>query len=140
MKTIPKPLVMANQWTIVLSVLIALLSQSAWILFIPLIANLSSLLFGFHPILVIVKRFLSKPANAYIQEDYAQLRFNQWLAVGFLFVASVSYLLNWSLLFNIFTIMVGLAALVAILGFCIGCFVRFQYQQWKYRRNNSTAH
>ena len=135
MKTIPKPLVMANQWTIVLTVIIALLTQSAWILFIPLIANLSSLLTGFHPILVIVKRLLAKPVNQYIQEDYAQLRFNQWLAVGFLFVASLSFLLNWTILFNIATLMVGIAALIAILGFCIGCFVRFQYQQWSYRRN-----
>lgn len=137
MKTIPKPLVMANQWTIVLSVIIALVTQSAWILLLPLIANLSSLLTGFHPILVIIKQFLSKPAHAYLQEDYAQLRFNQWLAVGFLFIATISFLLNWSILFNVATIMVGLAALIAILGFCIGCFVRFQYQQWNYRRKKS---
>lgn len=135
MKTIPKPLVMANQWTIVISVIIALLTQSAWVLLIPLFANLSSLVTGFHPILVLIKRFLSKPANQYPQEDYAQLRFNQWLAVGFLSVASLSYLLNWIILFNVATIMVGLAAVIAILGFCIGCFIRFQYQQWSYRRN-----
>ena len=139
MRTIPKPLVMANQWTIVLSVIIALVTQSAWILFIPLIANLSSLLTGFHPILVIVKRSLPKPANQYVQEDYAQLRFNQWLAVGFLFVSSSSFLLNWTLLFNIATIMVGFAAFIAILGFCVGCFLRFQYQQWNYRRKKSAA-
>lgn len=140
MKTIPKPLVMANQWTIVLSVIIALITQSPWILFVPLIANLSSLLTGIHPILIIVKRFLSKPLNEYIQEDYAQLKFNQWLAVSFLFVASVSYFMNWTLLFNIATVMVGLAALIAIFGFCIGCFIRFQYQQWNYRRKNSSTY
>lgn len=139
MKTIPKPLVMANQWTIVVSVIIALLTQSAWILLIPLVANLSSLLTGFHPILIVLKRFLVKPDKKYIQEDYAQLRFNQWLAVGFLFVASISFLLNWSVAFNLFTIMVGLAALIAILGFCIGCFVRFQYQQWNYKRKKSAT-
>lgn len=140
MKTIPKPLVMLNQWTIVLSVIIALLTQSAWILLIPLVANLSSLLTGFHPILVVAKRwFLSKPASQYMQEDYAQLRFNQWLAVGFLLVATISYFLNWSLLFNIATIMVGLAASIAIAGFCIGCFIRFQFQQWNYRRKKSVA-
>ncbi|WP_419960223.1 DUF4395 domain-containing protein [Psychrobacillus sp. BM2] len=137
MKTIPKPLVMVNQWTIVLSVIIALLSQSAWILLIPLVANLSSLLIGFHPILFVAKRFLSKSANQYMQEDYAQLKFNQWLAVSFLSVASISFLLGWSLLFNLATIMVGLAASIAIAGFCIGCFIRFQFQQWNYRRKNS---
>ncbi|NYF24866.1 DUF4395 domain-containing protein [Sporosarcina sp. JAI121] len=137
MRSIPKPLVMANQYTIIISVVIALMTQSAWVLLIPLIANLSSLLIGFHPILAIVKRFLTKPTNQYIQEDYAQLRFNQWLAVGFLLTASVSFLLDWSILFNVATIMVGIAALIATLGFCIGCFIRFQYQQWSYRRKNS---
>lgn len=136
-KTIPKPLVMVNQWTIVLSVIISLITQSVWILLIPLVANVSSLLTGVHPILLIAKRFLSKPTTQYIQEDYAQLRFNQWLAVAFLVVASISFLLNWSLLFNIATVMVGLAASVAIAGFCIGCFVRFQFQQWNYRRKKS---
>lgn len=139
MKTIPKPLVMVNQWTIVLSVIIALVTQSMWILLIPLVANLSSLLIGFHPILMVAKKFLTKPGNQYIQEDYAQLRFNQWLAVGFLFIASISFLLNWSLLFNIATIMVGLAASIAIAGFCIGCFIRFQFQQWNYRRKKSAV-
>ena len=140
MKTIAKPLVMANQWTIVLAVIIALLTQSAWILLIPLLANLSSLLFGFHPILFLMKMFfLRKPMSQYIQEDYDQLRFNQWLAVGFLLVGSISDLLNWSILFNIATVMVGLAASIAIMGFCIGCFMLFQYHQWKYRRRKSAT-
>lgn len=139
MKTIPKPLVMINQWTIVISVIISLITQTAWILLIPLVANISSLLIGFHPILVVAKRFLSKSANQYIQEDYAQLRFNQWLAVGFLLVASISFLLNWSILFNTAAIMVGLAASIALAGFCIGCFVRIQFQQWNYRRKKSAV-
>ena len=137
MKTIPKPLVLANQWTIVLSVVLSLITQTAWILLIPLISCLLGLLAGFNPVLAIVKQFLTKPANQYEQEDYEQLQFNQWLAVGFLVIACVSFLMNWTVLFNIATIMVGIAALVAILGFCIGCFIRFQYQQWTYRRKKS---
>ena len=80
MKTIPKPLVMANQWTIVLTVIIALLSQSAWILLIPLIANLSSLLTGFHPILVLVKRFLvSQLINTFKKTTRSYDLTNGWL-------------------------------------------------------------
>lgn len=139
MKTIPKPLVLANQWTIVLSVVIALITQSAWILLIPLLSCILSLFTGFHPILAIVKRFLSKPANLYVQEDYIQLKFNQWLAVGFLLIACIGFLMNWIILFNVATIMVGIAALLAILGFCIGCVMRFQYQQWTYRRKKSST-
>lgn len=139
MKTIPKPLVLANQWTIVMSVVLSLITQTAWILLIPLISCLLGLLAGFNPILAVVKKFLTKPANQYVQEDYDQLQFNQWLAVGFLVIACISYLMKWTVLFNIATVMVGIAALVAILGFCVGCFIRFQYQQWTYRRKKSAA-
>lgn len=139
MKTIPKPLVLANQWTIVLSVVISLITQSAWILIIPLVSCLLSLFTGFNPVLALVKQFLSKSPDQYEQEDYDQLQFNQWMAVGFLLVATISFFMNWSVLFNISTVMVGIAALVAIMGFCIGCFIRFQYQQWNYRRKKSAA-
>lgn len=139
MKTIPKPLVLANQWTIVLSVVISLITQSAWILIIPLVSCLLSLFTGFNPVLALVKQFLSKSPDQYEQEDYEQLQFNQWLAVGFLLIATISFFMNWSVLFNIATVMVGLAALVAIMGFCIGCFIRFQYHQWNYRRKKSAT-
>jgi hypothetical protein len=139
MKTIPKPLVLANQWTIVVSVVLSLITQTAWILLIPLISCLLGLLAGVNPILAVVKKFLTKPANQYVQEDYDQLQFNQWLAVGFLVIACISYFMKWTVLFNIATIMVGIAALVAILGFCVGCFIRFQYQQWMYRRKKSAV-
>ncbi len=139
LKTIPKPLVLANQWTIVVSVVLSLITQTVWILLIPLISCVLGLLAGFNPILAVVKKFLSKPANQYFQEDYDQLQFNQWLAVGFLVIACISYYMKWTVLFNIATIMVGIAALVAILGFCVGCFIRFQYQQWAHRRKKSAA-
>lgn len=137
MKTIPKPLVLATQWTIVLSVVIALITQNAWILLLPLVSCLVSIFFGFHPIMLIVKRFLKKPLNQYLQEDPAQLKFNQWMALSFLLIAVVSYVLDWKMLFNVASMMVGMAALVAILGFCIGCFIRFQFQQYQYRRKNA---
>jgi hypothetical protein len=134
MNTIPKPLVLANQWTIVLAVVIALMTQIAWILLVPLISCLLSVFFGIHPVMNIVKKFLRKPLNEYVQEDKDQLKFNQWMAISFLTIAVVSYSFKLMLLFNIATIMVGVAALVAILGFCIGCFIRFQFQQWQYKR------
>ncbi|MFX3675104.1 MAG: DUF4395 domain-containing protein [Paenisporosarcina sp.] len=136
MKTIPKPLVLANQWTIVLSVVVAIITQSAWILIFPLVCCLLSIFVKFHPVMSIVKGFLKKPLSQYIQEDPFQLQFNQWMALSFLIVAVVSYVMNWTILFNVASILVGIAALVAILGFCIGCFIRFQYQQWQFRRKN----
>ncbi|AYC30827.1 DUF4395 domain-containing protein [Paenisporosarcina cavernae] len=136
MQTIPKPLVLANQWTIVLSVLAALIFQNHWILIVPLVFGISQLAFGFHPIMKITKLFLSKPLNTYIQEDRDQQKFNQYIALTFLTIAIVSGIFHFTILSIISTIMVGLAAFIAIMGFCVGCFIRFQYQQWKYRRKN----
>ncbi len=134
MNTIPEPLVLANQWTIVLSVVIALLTQNVWILLFPLIFCLLSVFLKFHPMMILVKKFLKKPLNQYQQEDRSQLQFNQWMAISFLIVAVISYMLNWMILFNVATVMVGMAALIAIFGFCIGCFIRYRYQQWQFRR------
>lgn len=138
MKTIPKPLVTLNQWIIVIAVIAALSKQSAWPLWIPFLANGISLLTGFHPILAPAKKLLKKPLHSYPQEDVGQLRFNQMMAVGFLAAAIAGGLFGIPVLFVAASIMVGLAASIALAGFCIGCFIRFQYQQWKYRRSLSS--
>lgn len=138
MKTIPQPLVTLNQWIIVGAVVIALLTQTVWPLLVPFIANGMSLAFGYHPILAPAKRLLKKPMSSYIQEDVAQLRFNQMMAVGFLALAIAGALLGSTVLFVAASLMVGIAAAVALAGFCVGCFIRFQYQQWKYRKSISS--
>ena len=133
--SIPLPLVRANQWTIVLSVLLTLFTGVYWFLLIPLLSGIGGLFFQFNPVMRIVKTFLKKNPSEYIQEDQQQQNFNQVIAVACLTIAFISALLGFKILFYIFTIMVGLAAFVAILGFCVGCFIHFQYNQYKYRRS-----
>lgn len=36
--------------------------------------------------------------------------------------------------------MVGIAATVAILGFCIGCFIHYQWRMYTYRRKQAELH
>jgi len=133
--SIPLPLVRANQWTIVLSVLLTLFTGVYWFLLIPLLSGIGGLFFQFNPVMRIAKTFLKKNPSEYIQEDQQQQNFNQVIAVACLTIAFISALLGFKILFYIFTIMVGLAAFVAILGFCVGCFIHFQYNQYKYRRS-----
>jgi Domain of unknown function (DUF4395) len=134
MNTIPKPLVLTNQWFIVLSVAAAWVSGSGWFLLIPLISGLMGLLFKFNPIMKTAKLFLRKNPSEYIPEDFEQQQFNQMIAVICLGLGFLGYMMNWLTLAYIFTAMVALAAFVAILGFCVGCFIRFQWQQYRYRR------
>ena len=135
MTTIPRPMVRVNQWSIIISVILSILTQQIWILWIPLSAGLSSLLFKVHPIMLLAKAFLKKPLESYVQEDVQQQRFNQILAVTMLSASVLSYMLNWVILSYVFAMMVFLACAIAIGGFCIGCFIYYQISQYKYRRS-----
>ncbi|MGP7819800.1 DUF4395 domain-containing protein [Niallia sp. 01092] len=135
LNTIPRPLVRTNQWVIFSVTLISLLTEQYWILVIPLIAGLFGLLFHWNPIMRIAKLFLKKNPQTYVQEDVDQQQFNQLIAVICLGGGLLSFSIGWTILGYIFTIMVGLASIVAILGFCIGCFIRFQWKQYQFRRS-----
>ena len=133
--SIPKPLVRTNQWFIFLSVVLTWISGLEWLLAIPLAAGLSGLLFHFNPIMKAARLFLRKADSAYIPEEYAQQQFNQLIAVICLAGGLISFLAGWNIAGYLFTAMVAAASFIAILGFCIGCFIRFQWQQYRHRRS-----
>ncbi|MGV2939084.1 DUF4395 domain-containing protein [Mesobacillus sp. LC4] len=133
-RTVPRPLVRTNQWFIVISVISTWLTGFEWILALPLLAGISGLLFGNNPVMRIASAFLSKKKSDYIPEDWDQQQFNQKIAVGCLTGGLIAYAAGLTLLGHIFTIMVALAAFIAILGFCIGCFIRFQWSKYKHKK------
>jgi membrane-associated HD superfamily phosphohydrolase len=130
---IPKPLVQTNQIFMVLSVLVGILFHHAW-LWLPFLIGVYTLLTKLNPIILFSKRFLSKPSNQYIQEDKDQQIFNQWIATICLGLALLSFYFNWTAAGYAFSIMVMLAAGIALMGFCIGCFIRYQFIMWRHRR------
>lgn len=134
-RSIPRPLVRTNQWVIFLSVVTALVTGQEWILALPLIAGLLGLLFNFNPVMRMAKLFLKKDLSTYIPEEHSQQQFNQLIAVVCLGLGLSSFLLDWNIAGYVFTIMVGLASFIAILGFCIGCFILYQWKQYTYRRS-----
>ena len=82
----------------------------------------------------IAKRFLKKDPEEYVPEDWEQQQFNQKIAVICLGAGFISFLLGWKTVGYVFTIIVATAAFVAILGFCIGCFIHYQWKMYKYKR------
>ena len=139
-KGIPRPLVKTNQSFIVISVLAALLTGAYWILALPLAAGLSGLLFGYNPVIKLAAKFLTKERSAYVLEDPEQQQFNQGIAVFCLAGGLISFLAGWTVAAYIFTVMVAVAATVAILGFCIGCFIHYQWRMYTYRRKQAAIH
>ncbi len=135
MNTIPRPLVRLNQTFVATNAILYLLTSHLVFLVLPIIIGFTSVLINYNPLFVIGKKFLKKPMFDYIQEDKAQQRFNQILALSMFSLAFISSIINQMLLSYIFAIMVFLASTIALMGFCIGCFIHYQYHMWKYRRS-----
>ncbi|OIK14692.1 hypothetical protein BIV60_11125 [Bacillus sp. MUM 116] len=133
-RSIPRPLVRTNQSVIVVCAVLTLFSGKEWFLLIPFISGLLGLLFGFNPIMYIAKRFLRKEPKEYIPEDWDQQQFNQKIALFCLGIGFTGFLTGWNTVGYIFTTLVAIAAFVAILGFCIGCFIHYQWKMYSYKR------
>lgn len=126
---IPRPLVRTNQTFIVLSIILAVVSNFYWILLLPILAGLSGILFERNFVILIAKRFLKRKASEYILEDKSDLRFNQIIATSLLSASLIASLTHHPILAFVF-----LAASIALSGFCVGCWIHFQLRQYQYRR------
>lgn len=128
--TIPKPLVQLNQIFILTTVLLGLFIQPN-ILLLPLLIGVYTLLTKQNPIILLGKTFLSKPANTYIQEDKTQQIFNQWIATICIGLSFLFFSINLPTMAFIFGLMVIAASGIALMGYCIGCTIRYRYMMWR---------
>ncbi|MED3819000.1 MULTISPECIES: DUF4395 domain-containing protein [Priestia] len=131
--SIPKPLVQLNQLFIVITVVLALLAAK-WLLLLPFLVGVVTLVTKRNPVIMAGKKLLKKPISSYQMEDRDQQLFNQWIATICIGIAFISFLLSYTFVGYVFSIMVILAAGVALMGYCIGCTIRYRYMMWKYKR------
>ena len=132
--TVPQPLIRMNNW-----IVIGLIA-AAWIWDLPLLIAIAAICFGLgaffgkNPIILIGKQLLNKE-KTYILEDKAQLKFNSLLAFIMLAAGLLFYYAGAMPVYFILTGMCAAANLGSAFGYCIGCFIRFQWQQYRYRRS-----
>lgn len=132
---IPLPIVKLNRWVLLTSISFgALLDQPIVTTGLCLIL-LPATLFGKRASLIylIGRRLFAKQIQSAGYEDGRLQRFNNLIATGLLGAAQVAFLLGepivgWSLSF-----VVALAAAIALAGFCLGCFLYYQFRQKRYR-------
>ncbi|MCZ0701729.1 putative membrane protein [Natronobacillus azotifigens] len=135
---IPKPLVQVNQWFLVLSTAIALIFFN-YLLFIPFIVGVVTLTTKRNPVIAFAARFLKKTNKSYPQEDKNQQLFNQAIATTCLAISIIAFYFELTFIGYLFSVMVILAAGIALMGYCIGCTIRYRYMMWKYRRQNQNT-
>ncbi|WP_058302946.1 DUF4395 domain-containing protein [Gorillibacterium timonense] len=130
-KEIPVPYVKANQTGIVLSVVAAFVFQEPWVLAALWLIQVVGLLSAGKANLFVR---LAKPwlkVSGSQTEAYELQRFNNTLAVLFLTLSLLSFLLSWTVAGYVFAFMLLAAAGTALAGYCIGCTIYYQYKKWK---------
>ncbi len=121
---IPLPLVRANQWTMVLTVLVAALARQPAILLLPWAITVAGLAGGprWQPVFRIARRAFSARLATAPREDAAAQRFNALLAGTLLTLALAAFfLLPTTIPTWICAGAVATAAFLATRGFCVGC-------------------
>jgi hypothetical protein len=132
---IPEAFIKINQVGIVLTVLLAFVLHHFWPLIILWFIQLVSYKYGIH-----LNVFVRAVAPFIRRMDFEKgqspelARFNSRLALGMIFAASLCGVVEWWPGVYIFGGMLVAAATAAILGYCIGCTMYFQYKQFKARR------
>ncbi len=135
MKEIPILYIRANQTGIVALAILAILTQQPLMIGLLLIIESVGLLFGLKANLFVrlAKPFLKVKDKG--QTEARELaRFNNSLAVIFLSLSSLFFVLGWPVAGFITVGVLGFVAFVAICGFCLGCFLYYQFKMLKFRK------
>lgn len=127
---IPYPIVAVNRGIIVGGVLLALWSDQPLITTLVLALLLPAALFGrkASPIFRIGSILFKEAISHAPTEDQRVQRFNNIIAVVMLGAAQLAFVLGAAWLGWVFSVAVAFAALVALCGFCVGCFLYFQFR------------
>lgn len=133
---VPLHRVRGNQLGILISIIASFLTGQLWMLILPLVVQLISRAYGVRYNLFV--RLLAPlfPVSAR-SESRELLRFNNLLAIIFLAVTLIAYGLDLTLLSYISLGMLTVAVVLALCGFCAGCFMYFHWKQYRLRRRAS---
>lgn len=132
---IPMPIVTLNRAILCFGILLAIATQQIWITTLLFLILLPAVVFGRKYSVIYqlgVKLFKNKIQNAEY-EDASLQRFNNGIATFLLGISQIAFLFSQYLTGWIFSGMVMLASGVALAGFCVGCFLYYQFKLQKYR-------
>lgn len=132
---VPMPIVKLNRWTLVLGIGAAVLLQQPWITTLLLLILIPAVLGGqrWSPIALIGRRLFARNIAVAEREDRRLMRFNNAIALILLGMTQIAFVLGWPLLGWMCALLVATAAAIALAGFCVGCFLYYQFKLNRYR-------
>ncbi|TLU85767.1 MAG: DUF4395 domain-containing protein [Chlorobium sp.] len=132
---IPQPIVKLNQTVLLTGVIAAIVFQQPLITSVLFFITLGAVLFGKKGSLIFFigsRLFAEKNRNA-PTDDPRLIRFNNTIATLLLGFAQIAFLLHAPLAGWILSGMLGVATAVALGGFCLGCFLFYQFNIQRYK-------
>ncbi len=138
---VPQPLVRSNQWLLLVGVVVALALHLPLLLAALFLIELPGVLCGSraHPVLRVARRLLSGRLRGAAQEDADAQRFSNAIAVACLGLATLAFELGHPIWGWAFSLIVLAAVVVALAGFCVGCYIYFQLRILRHRLSGRTA-
>ena len=132
---IPLPIVKLNRWMIVGGVVIGLVTRQPLVTTALFLVLLLAVVFGPRGSLVfrVGSSVFAKQNLTAEREDRRLMKFNNSIAVVLFGLAQVFFLIGLPLVGWACSIMVAVAASIALAGFCIGCFLFYQFKIQKTR-------
>jgi hypothetical protein len=137
---IPVPIVKLNQSIIVGGVILGILLQQPLVTTVLFLIILGAVIIGKKGSLVffIGSRVLANQIKNAATEDPGLQRFNNSIAAFLLGSAQIAFLAGAPLAGWILSGIVAVAATAALSGFCLGCFLYFQFNIQRYKLFGST--
>lgn len=132
---IPMPIVKLNRWILVVGIALAFVLQWPWVTTILFMLILPAALLGrrYSPVAQLGKRLFAWQNETAAKEDSRVMRFNNTIAAVLLGAAQIAFALSAPTLGWGLVLAVAVAAAVALAGFCLGCFVFYQFKLQRYR-------
>lgn len=132
---IPLPIVTLNRAFLTFGILIALLTDQIWITTLIFIIILPAAVLGKRYSLIyhLGSKLLAKQIINSDYEDAALQRFNNTIAASLLAFSQLFFMINQAIVGWVFAGMVMVASGVALLGFCVGCFLYYQFKIQRYK-------
>lgn len=134
---VPIAKVRSNQIGIVITLIIAIAFDIQWLIAILWLIQILTLLLGSgaNVFVTLLEPLAKKLYGTKHTEAHELVKFNLSIGMTFLTLSLICVSLQWKLAAYIIAGMMGAAALAALLGYCIGCTIYYQYKKYKALRN-----